>query len=217
MALTIFKKKEPEMMSVGKGMPIDRVKELSGKGFSEPDMIDVLRKEGYSPEEIDSALTEALKMGVSGVTPPAQQQQEQMPLLPALQPVEAAVQNIPIMPETSLPQNYYQQQYPTEEYVEYLVRERMGGVDEKINEFTIRYEELEKRMQTVWDQLNTIATGRSTEQQQILQKLDVFKDSLVEMETRMGSLEKAFRETLPALIESVRALSDLVGRVKREA
>jgi hypothetical protein len=216
MALTIFKKKEPETMPMGKGMPIDRVKELSGKGFSEPDMIDVLRKEGYSPGEIDSALTEALKMGVSGVTPPAQPQQEQMPLLPALQPVEA-VQNIPIMPETSLPQNYYQQQYPTEEYVEYLVRERMGGVDEKINEFTIRYEELEKRMQTVWDQLNTIATGRSTEQQQILQKLDVFKDSLVEMETRMGSLEKVFRETLPALIESVRALSDLVGRVKREA
>lgn len=217
MALTIFKKKEPETMPVGKGMPIDRVKELSGKGFSEPDMIDVLRKEGYSPEEIDSALTEALKMGVSGVVPPAQPQQEQMPVLPALQQMEAAVQNIPIMPETSLPQNYYQQQYPTEEYVEYLVRERMGGVDEKINEFTIRYEELEKRMQTVWDQLNTIATGRSTEQQQILQKLDVFKDSLVEMETRMGSLEKAFRETLPALIESVRALSDLVGRVKREA
>jgi len=216
MALNIFKKKEPETMSVGKGVPIDRVKELSGKGFSEPDMIDVLRKEGYSPEEIDSALTEALKMGVSGIAAPAQPQQEQAPLLPALQPVEA-VQNIPIMPETSLPQNYYQQQYPTEEYVEYLVRERMGGVDEKINEFSIRYEELEKRMQTVWDQLNTIASGRSTEQQQILQKLDVFKDSLVEMETRMGSLEKAFRETLPALIESVRALSDLVGRVKREA
>lgn len=216
MALTIFKKKEPETMSVSKGVPIDRVKDLSGKGFSEPDMIDVLRKEGYSPEDIDNALTEALKMGVSGVAAPTQPQQEQMPVLPALQPIEVA-QSMPVMPETSLPQNYYQQQYPTEEYVEYLVRERMGGVDEKINEFTIRYEELEKRMQTVWDQLNTIASGRSSEQQQILQKIDVLKDGMVEMETRLGSLEKAFRETLPSLIESVRALSDLVGRVKREA
>lgn len=217
--MAIFKKKEPETMAVGKGVPIDRVKELASKGFSEPDMIDALRKEGYSPDEIDGALTEALKMGVSGMTPPVfESLAEQAPVLPALEQMPQQIGS-PVMPETSLPQSYYQQQqqYPTEEYVEYLVRERVGKIDEKINEFSIRYEELEKRMQTVWDQLNTIATGRSTEQQQILQKLDTFKEMIVEMETRLGSLEKAFRETLPALIESVRALCDLVGRVKREA
>jgi len=216
MALTLFKKKEPEAMSSSKGAPMDRVRELASKGFSEPDMIDVLRKEGYRPEDIDKALNDSLKMGVGGITPPSPTFQEQTPNLPTLENIQPQIMQ-PVMPETSLPQNYYQQQYPTEEYVEYLVRERMGGVDEKINEFSIRYEELEKRMQTVWDQLNTIATGRSSEQQQILQKMDLFKDTMVEMETRMSSLEKAFRETLPALIESVRALSDLVGRVKREA
>lgn len=215
MALQIFKKREPEAMPAGRGVPMDRVKELAGKGFSEPDIIDVLRKEGYNPDEIDRALTESLKMGVGGIMPPTAQAPELAAILPNLETPQ--IQSMPVMPETSLSQNYYQQQYPTEEYVEYLVRERMGGIDEKINEFSIRYEELEKRMQTVWDQLNTIATGRSTEQQQILQKLDMFKETLVEYEIRMGSLEKAFRETLPALIESVRALSDLVGRVKREA
>jgi hypothetical protein len=67
--MALFKKKEPETMTTGKGAPIDRVKDLSTRGFSEPDMIEVLRKEGYNPEEIDSALTEALKEGV-GVAPP---------------------------------------------------------------------------------------------------------------------------------------------------
>jgi len=216
--MLLLKKKEPEMMTTTKGVPVDRVKELASKGFSEPDMIDVLRKEGFNPEEIDRALTESLKMGVAGMAPPmeAPRPAEQAPILPEMEMPQAQMP-APTMPETSLPQNYYQQQYPTEEYVDYLVRERMGGVDEKINEFSIRYEELEKRMQTVWDQLNTIASGRSTEQQQILQKLDTFKEMLVESDARMGSLEKAFRETLPALIESVRALSDLVGRVKRES
>jgi hypothetical protein len=210
-----LKKKEPEAMSFAKGNPIDRVRELASKGFSEPDMIDVLRKEGYSPEDIDRALTESLKMGISGIAPPSPLMTETAPSLPTLEAVQPEPV-MPTMPETSLPQNYYQQQYPTEEYVDYLVREKMGHVDEKINEFTIRYEELEKRMQNIWDQLNTIATGRSTEQQQILQKLETFKEMLVETDIRLGSLEKAFRETLPALIESVRALSDLVGRVKRE-
>jgi len=215
MELPLFKKKEAETMPMGRGVPMDRVKELAGKGFSEPDMIDVLRKEGYSPDEIDKALTESLKMGVSGLALPTPVLQTEPSVLPTLE-IAPPQPSMPTVPETSLPQNYYQQQYPTEEYVEYLVRERMGGIDEKINEFSIRYEELEKRMQTVWDQLNTIATGRSTEQQQILAKLDTFKEMLVETDTRLGSLEKVFRETLPALIESVRALSDLVGRVKRE-
>jgi len=216
--MQFLKKKEPETMVSGRGVPLDRVKELATKGFSEPDMIDVLRKEGYSPDEIDGALTQSLKMGVGGlsVPMPTEMPQEQASNLPTLESPNVPISQ-PVMPETSLPQSYYQQQYPTEEYVEYLVRERMGGIDEKINEFSIRYEELEKRMQTVWDQLNTMASGRSTEQQQILQKLDTFKDMIVELDTRLGSLEKAFRETLPALIESVRALSDLVGRVKREA
>ena len=61
-------KKQPENMpKIGKGIiPIEKIKSLSNKGFSEPEMIDVLRKEGYSSEEIDSALTQALKLGVTG-------------------------------------------------------------------------------------------------------------------------------------------------------
>ncbi len=45
-------------VALGKGfVPVNRVKELSGKGFSEPEMIDVLRREGYSAEEIDRAFS----------------------------------------------------------------------------------------------------------------------------------------------------------------
>jgi hypothetical protein len=42
------------------------------------------------------------------------------------------------------------------------------------------------------------------------------KDTMVEMTGRLSSLEKAFKDALPALIESVRSLTDLVQRVKRE-
>jgi hypothetical protein len=35
------------------------------------------------------------------------------------------------------------------------------------------------------------------------------------METRIAGLEKAFKDALPALIESVRALSDVVQRMKK--
>jgi len=242
--MLFFKKKEPEKMSVsGKGgVPIERVRDLASRGFSEPDMIDTLRKEGYAADEIDQALTEALKMGVTGVAPPkTEPAPASLPQLEAFQPTLATM---PEMPESSLPQDYSQQQqwvpeaqqqsvqvqqtwspqpqqqqqsYGSEEYIEYLVKERMGDIDDKVKEFTIRYQELEKRMAAAYDQLNSMSQTRSSEQQQILNKMDAWKDVLQDVDDRLTALEKAFKDTLPPMIESVRALSDLVERLKGEA
>jgi len=40
---------------------------------------------------------------------------------------------------------------------------------------------------------------------------------LQDVDNRLTGLERAFKDTLPPLIESVRSLSDLVERLKREA
>jgi len=230
------------MALLGKGMvPVDRVRDLATRGFSEPDMIDSLRKEGFAADEIDKALTEALKMGVGGLAPP---KTEQTPAaLPQLESFQPSVATLPQMPETSLPQDFSQQQfsqewqpspqpqqtwsqpaqqqqqqsYGSEEYIEYLVKERMSDIDDKVKEFAVRYQELEKRMATAYDQLNALAQTRTNEQQQILNKMDAWKDVLQDVDNRMSALEKAFKDTLPPMIESVRALSDLVERLKSEA
>jgi seryl-tRNA synthetase len=127
------------------------------------------------------------------------------------------MQEIPQIPETSLPANYYQQSYAPEEYVEYLVRERTSEMDEKINTFMVKHDELEKRMSEVSEQINNMIKAKSGTEELILSKIDSYKDTLNDVDTRLGSLEKAFKETLPALIEAVRTLSDLVQKVKREA
>lgn len=223
--LGIGKTAKEKSAGIGKGFtPVERVKELGSKGFSEADMIDVLRKEGYSADEIDKALTESLRAGITPTTQKPSQQPSQpspvpsLPPLPALeQPQQQVQMQMPIIPETSLPENYYYNQpYQTEEYVEYLVKERMGEVNEKISEFSVRYEELQKRMEEMTDQLTSIAKARTSGEQLIISKIDSFKDVLSDVDVRMNGLEKAFKDTLPALIESVRALSDLVQRMKKE-
>lgn len=222
MALFAFGKKRPEELpALGRGrIPADRVNELSSKGFSEPEMIDILRKEGFSADEIDKALTSALKVGVSGAGQSGmstEAAEQRLPELPADEmPQEPSM---PVIPETSLPQEYYypQAQHSAEEYVNYLVKEKMQNVDQRINEFMIKNKELDKKMDELHEQLLNIAQSRTGEQQQILLKLESFKDMIEEMSLMMGSLEKAFKDTLPALIESIRALSDLAQRFKREA
>jgi uncharacterized phage infection (PIP) family protein YhgE len=215
--MLFFKKKEPETLAIASRgfIPIERVKDLSTKGFSEPDMIDILRKEGFSPEEIDKSLTEALKAGVVGEPQPSA---PVLPTLDQLQPQQSQPpqEPVPQMPETSLPQEYYQQQYPTEEYIEYVVRARTAEMDERVNEFVIKYGELEKRMAEVNEQLSDLAKARTSGEQLIISKIDSLKDLLADVNISMDGLEKAFKETLPALIESVRALSDLVQRMKSE-
>ncbi len=200
--MILFKKKKPEEIK-GKGyIPVERVRDLSSKGFSEIEMIDVLRKEGFSPEEIDKALTEALKesVEVKEETPFTAEEKKEMPELP----------------ETSLPEEYYQG-YATEEYLDYLVSEKMASVSEKVNEFNLKFQELENKIAAIHAQINEITKLRVEGQESIISKIDSLKESISEIEVRLGSLEKAFKETLPALIESVRALSDLVQRLKREA
>jgi len=229
------KKKEPEKTPrIGKGMvPIEKVKSLSNKGFSEPEMIDVLRKEGYSSEEIDSALTQALKIGVTGESgdsmtkPPTlqelQTQQIQTPLQPPIQPQMPAIpQNtqIPQVPEPSMQfqQTYYPEgDYNTEELVESIVQERMGELNSKLTEFRSKYSNLERKMADLHNQLSVVSKSKSESEHVIVSKLDSYGDTLADMNARLSSLEKAFKEALPALIESVRALTDLVGRFKREA
>jgi len=216
MALSFLKKREPETMeSSGRGsLPIDRINELSGKGFPEHEMIDILRKEGYAADEIDKAMTQVLKLGVTGSPQPSMSGPSELPSLEQMQPMQ---QQMPQIPEASLPQEYYQpQQGASEEYIEYMIKERVGVVDQKINDFTIKHDELEKRLADVSSQLNNILQARTSEEQLILTKVDSIKDGLDDLVIRNESLEKAFKDTLPALIESVRSLSDLVQRLKRE-
>ena len=217
--MLFFKKKPENMPALGKGfLPTDRVKELSSKGFSEPEMIDILRKEGFSAEEIDKGLTEALRAGVTGAsapafapTPPAEE-----PKLPTLEEIAPEPTSMPAIPETSLPTEYYQG-YSPEEYLDYVLRERMGEIDERIVQFMSKYGEVEKKMAEVHEELSLLSKARITESQILMSKIDSFKETIDDVSARVSSLEKAFKETLPALIESVRALCDLVQRFKREA
>jgi len=209
--IKLFGKKKPEKIStIGRGFaPTERVKELSDKGFSEPEIIDVLRKEGFGADEIDRALTQVLKLGVTGEPEPIK-----LPTIDDIQKQQPPTgPNIPQIPERSI---QYPESYGTEELIESVVHERMGEVGQKFTELMTKQAELERYISNLHHQLSILSKGRSETERSILAKLDSFKDSLDDMNGKLSSLEKAFKGTLPALIESVRSLTDLVQRMKKE-
>jgi hypothetical protein len=214
--IKLFGKKEPEeSKGIGRGFaPIDRVRELTDKGFTEPEIIDVLRKEGFGADEIDRALTQVLKIGVTGQ--PAEPGLPTMNQMQAPQPQFQPPTALPQMPQQSF-QPPRQESYGAEELVESIVHERMGEVNEKFTELMTKQAELERYISNLHHQLSIMSKGRSETEQSILAKLDSYKDSLDDLGGNVSSLEKAFKDALPALIESVRSLTDLVHRMKKEA
>lgn len=219
MKLPFFKKKEPEILQKRGYVPVDRVRELAARGFSEPEMIDVLRKEGFSPEEIDKALTQSLKSDVTKekVEEPKLPSgpEKTKPTLPTIEELLPEKKEPIQVPETSLPEYYGE--YSTEDYVDAIVEARISEVNEKMREFAVKHQELETRLKEISSRLEKLVSDRRLEQQKILEKIEAFGESVDNINVRLGSVEKAFKETLPALIESVRALSDLVQRLKSEA
>lgn len=248
-----MKKKPQPQVIPGKGFaPIDRVREMAARGFSEPEMIDVLRREGFSADEVDKALTQALRIGVTGEQPqqqqqqpqqwqpvyqqpqqqqqpfqwPSQQQQQQqqpqqpqtgLPTLQSLEVQQPQQESMPQIPESSLPEGYYSQQYSNEDYIDYVVQQRLSEVTEKMGDFQQRYQELQRKIEDLGDQIKGMSSGKTgPAQSQVLSKIDSFSDTVSDIDNRLGGLEKAFKETLPAMIDSVRALSDIVQKVRKE-
>lgn len=229
------KKKPEKNPKMGKGfVPTDRVKDMSKKGFSEPEIIDALRKEGFDAKEIDRALTQALKVGVTGepeekenkiptlqeLQSRASQQPPKEPPMPSFPQPEQTEQVGPQMPE-EMPyegQQYYppSQDYGTEELIESVVHEKAGEFDRKFTEMKAKNMALERRLADLHNQLTMMSKGRTQTEEAILTKIEVFKESLDDIGAHLSSLEKAFKDALPALIESVRSLTDLVNRIKKE-
>jgi len=62
-------KKAPVMAS-----PTERVSSLYSQGLSEPEIIEVLKQEGYGPIQVDRAMTEVLRGAATGMPRPAPRQ-----------------------------------------------------------------------------------------------------------------------------------------------
>jgi len=202
MPLQIFKKQQ-------RSPPVERVKELSSHGFSEPEIIDVLRKEGYTPQEIDIALTQALKEKLEPPSMILEQKKEEKTqsieeIAKRLQPEQQTI------PQIQQPQ--FQQQYTWEDYfnyIDYLIHSRISEVNKELEKFNFKYQNLEKRIEEINQIIRHSSMTKEEAYSQILRKIEELKPSINEISQRISVLEELLKEILPALIDSVRSLTKL--------
>jgi len=210
MPLQLFKKQQ-------RAPPVERVKELSSHGFSEPEIIDVLRKEGYSAQEIDLALTQALKEKLQTPSTIQQKEEEKIPSFEDVakkvqqeQLTQQAAQQLNIQHQQAVPQ--HEQQYSWEDYfnyIDYLIHSRISEISKELENIHSKYQNLERRIEEINQSVKQTIIAREGTYNQILKKIEELNNSFREVSQRIDVLEELFKEILPALIESVRSLTKM--------
>ncbi len=223
-------------------VPVDRVLDLSKQGKSDAQVSESLRKEGFAASDIDKAYAGAVKSAVAAPAPMASQQfaplseVQQAPVTdfeipsqrteeyPAEMPQEAGPVETqeagwtPEVPETGImgmgmaPPSTGE----LEEIVESVVEEKWKDLQERLEDMHDRIDAIEGKITTLTVQVNTLKDAGTSERGSIESKIDEYKDSINGIESRIGSIERAFKETLPSMIDSVKSITEVVEKLKAQ-
>jgi len=205
----------------GRGaVPMERVRMLTQQGMSDKDVIRQLKSEGYSYDEIEKGMLNAVKDGVDQTSLPMMQQQ---PQIRRPQPVT----NLPTWDEVyEQPQSQEEQEQfafteeePTSDISPELAIEELveGVVNEKWEKLETRLDNTEKNLHRLMVMTKKISekeptgsvteTGHSEDIQSLYAKVE-------DLEARVGGLEKAFKQFLPSLTRNIEALSHMIHEMK---
>jgi len=200
-----FRKKKPVSTA--------EIQDLQARGLNERDIIKELKSRGHSYNDIEVAMMQTVKVGA--VEPPIEEAADIGQMSSAKtatfedmytqQPLPA-----PAQPEAQL--EVAQQTVSPEVVVEELVE---GVVEEK-------WEKMEKRLGEMQSQLDEIkqkasvkpATPVAEISHEQEARMNTVGDQIEELQARIGGLEKAFKQFLPALTANIDNLSKLIHEMK---
>jgi len=206
----------PFLKGKPKAPPIDRVKDLSSKGFSEIEIIDVLRKEGYSPQEIDLALSQVLKESIEKTTKKEVSTQEQQ--TDVTKRLEELAQSTQTQSQTQSYPSYTQNQTSWEDYfsyVDYIIQSRVNEIVNEVKLMEGKYQELQKRIEDIASEVKS-QRGKELElKSEISQNFYNLERSIKDLSVKIEGMEEILKEILPTLIDSVRTLNSLLSAIRK--
>ncbi len=260
--VTLFKRK-PKISAT------ERVKALAAQGLPEPEIIKQMKKEGYSPKDVDAAMKEALKAAVAPkpareefLGPPAAEFERPVPLkeLPEEGPPRIArelerrpelalpgeemwarpvperplerpeIRPRPVIPiekpeieeefrlPAARPRPVIERRAEIEEIAEAIVAERWEAFEREREAMNKRIDELDAKIATLDAVLKEIRGIKRTDIEEIKASVEGYRNSLAEVSSRMESIEKAVRDSLGPMLQTLRAMSDTIKalKIKRE-
>ena len=206
------KKKESD-----KPVPIDRVRAMTRSGMSDKDIIKQLKSEGYSYNDIEKAMLQSVKEGVSPepFAPMMSRPEAEMPRqtsLPTFEEEFYGQKNSEdiyeeLAPESSLGEGVTPE-VVMEELIEEVVAEKIARYEERVKKIEDNMALLRAEVKHSSDIITTTPFESSSSKES--------EDKIEEIEARIGGLEKAFKQFLPSLTKNIESLSDMIHEMKEK-
>lgn len=199
------KKKEPAEQVVGR---------LSAMGRSEREIIDYMKKEGYANEDISRALNKALKFRVTGAPPaPSYMQQSTIPTPVGEHDFLAPPPDRPF--EQNVLEMNEEEEIGLEELVEEIVEEKWREGVTELKDVERAIVQLQDQVRFLEEKIKHVNKSGDDKKDELKNIMEESSAHIENIESRVGSVEKAFREFLPSLTENVRSLSGLVDKMEK--
>ncbi len=255
-----FKEKKRVSRPSRDRIPTGRVIQLSSQGVSEPEIIQTLKSEGYTPLQVDQAMKDALKTSVgtgTGATPSApappgpspepissprrEMRPEDVPGLPplptetelppppsaeplpetpdmpgpALEPPLPGEEEIPRLRESMTKMEVKEEKRRAlEELAESIIEEKWMGIREEIMNLKSQVQEMSLKVTSLEQFIGQIRGEKKTDMEKIDDKIDTYKQSINEVSARMESIEKAMKNSLTPMMQSMRSLTETIRSMK---
>lgn len=224
-------------------IPVDIVQKMASQGMPESQIISQLRSQGFAPTQIDKALSQAIKSAVSFQQNVQLRGSPPERFVPGPQ-VRAAIEPTELMeapsfdfspPNQNTPQEFTFEENPQqfvekaeiprqvsgpeitlEEVIEGVIADRWVSFEKRLGGLDQRDQMLEQKIEDLRKQVDDVRIIANKSEQTFVGKLDEYGGHIGGIESRIGSIEKAFRDFLPDLTENVRTISDIVEKLKKE-
>lgn len=206
-------------------VPTEFVQRLAGQGMSEPEIINQLRAQGFSPSQIDAALSQALKTAVAPPETITAGPAVRSVIEPLALPTTPSYTEQPEFTFEETPQEFVETpevpkevgpEITLEEIIEGVVAERWAAFEERLNHFDEVDHALQQQLEEMRRQIDSLKDSLREKEQTFVGKLDEFGEHVGGIEARIGSIEKAFKDFLPELTDNVRTMAEIVERIKKE-
>lgn len=207
----LFKKKNKEP----KPVPMEEVKRMASRGMSDKEIIKELKKKGFDYKDIEKSMLQAVKEGV-GEEPAPRPESEAFspPDIFGPGPEQSYGQELPTF-EEEMPQANEQSEIVIEELIEGVVQEKWDKFEDRIIkiEDSIEHINAQLRQYDLKMGQKTAEAPVSEDQEKITELLNRIDD----LDARVGGLEKAFKQFLPALTRNIESLSQMIHEMKEKS
>jgi prefoldin subunit 5 len=101
-----------------------------------------------------------------------------------------------------------------EELAEVIVEEKLRELKEHFKAIDMQFQQVNRKVDSISDEMNRVRMEKSNEVKGIEAKIDGYSRNMDEINGRMESMEKALKDSLSPMLESMRSLAELVKSMK---